>query len=152
MAHLNIDERRIAVKEKLGERDFLSPKERIPLAQKYGCSISAIYQDEISFMKIKHQIKENLYTTKTTKQRISVRDNKCCQYCGEKERLLIAEHVIPTCLGGNAQEYNIVQACHSCNMKKRSEIWIPRNIDKLMNINKKWAIRIIKEATKSCVV
>ena len=51
---------------------------------------------------------------------IFLRDNHCCQYCGESfsRATLTLDHVIPIVQGGQTNWHNIVTACKPCNQKK----------------------------------
>lgn len=50
------------------------------------------------------------------------RDNFTCCYCGkssiEHNALLVVEHIIPRCNGGNNSIYNTVTSCVDCNARK----------------------------------
>ena len=55
-----------------------------------------------------------------SKKNILRRDNFTCQYCGDMERPLTIDHVIPKSRGGKTTWTNVVVACKPCNMKKGS--------------------------------
>jgi 5-methylcytosine-specific restriction endonuclease McrA len=57
-----------------------------------------------------------------TRRYVYLRDNFCCQYCGETfpPAELSLDHVIPRAKGGRLTWTNTVTACHSCNFKKAS--------------------------------
>ncbi|MGI9427851.1 MAG: HNH endonuclease [Bythopirellula sp.] len=68
-----------------------------------------------------------LYYDRLPKQRVRLnrrnifaRDANRCQYCGKKFSTseLSLDHVIPTCLGGDASWENLVCACVKCNVRK----------------------------------
>ncbi len=68
-----------------------------------------------------------LYYDRLPKQRVRLnrrnifaRDANRCQYCGKKfpTSELSLDHVIPTCLGGDASWENLVCACVKCNVRK----------------------------------
>jgi 5-methylcytosine-specific restriction endonuclease McrA len=44
-----------------------------------------------------------------------------CAYCGEKDRSLEIEHIIPKSRGGSNRISNLSLACHACNQKKGSK-------------------------------
>lgn len=54
------------------------------------------------------------------RRNIFARDANRCQYCGKKfpTTELSLDHVIPTCLGGDASWENLVCACVRCNVRK----------------------------------
>ncbi len=65
------------------------------------------------------------------KARFEYYGNKC-KWCGSEQNLQI-DHVIALALGGPNLACNIVPACRSCNLKKRSkplEVWL-KNIGQL---------------------
>lgn len=55
-----------------------------------------------------------------TRNNIFLRDQYCCQYCGQKPSFidLTMDHVIPVVKGGPKTWENIVTACRFCNLKK----------------------------------
>ena len=53
-----------------------------------------------------------------SKKNIRRRDNYTCQYCGERERMLTVDHVVPKSRGGKTSWNNMVVACKPCNLKK----------------------------------
>jgi 5-methylcytosine-specific restriction endonuclease McrA len=63
------------------------------------------------------------------------RDGFKCIYCGkssiEDGAKLILEHIYPVDKGGNADIFNIVTACTSCNGQKHSKIMSDDNIIRL---------------------
>jgi len=68
-----------------------------------------------------------LYYDRLPKQRVRLnrrnifaRDANHCQYCGKKfpTSELSLDHVLPTCLGGEASWENLVCACVKCNVRK----------------------------------
>lgn len=57
------------------------------------------------------------------------RDFGRCQYCGrevEPEHGWHIEHILPHSFGGPDSEDNLVVACIPCNMRKGTEIILPR--------------------------
>jgi 5-methylcytosine-specific restriction endonuclease McrA len=55
-----------------------------------------------------------------TRFNVFLRDDWCCQYCGDKHRTqdLTFDHVIPRSRGGRTSWQNIVTACQCCNTLK----------------------------------
>ncbi len=47
------------------------------------------------------------------KQKILIRDNYVCQYCGNNTTGI--DHIIPFSSGGDNKETNLVTCCHLCN-------------------------------------
>ena len=138
MAHLNIDERRRAVEEVI--KDGFNVKKLKEIAKKFGCSYAACYAD---FAYIQNKTGITLYPCPSLKEKIKKRDNNTCQYCGEKDADMMIEHVIPFIYGGLGKEYNLVCACQICNTKKKKKVWIPKNIEVLIAINKEWSDKIL---------
>lgn len=54
------------------------------------------------------------------RRNIFARDANRCQYCGKRFSTseLSLDHVVPTCLGGDASWENLVCACVRCNVRK----------------------------------
>lgn len=59
-------------------------------------------------------------TVKFNRRNIFLRDEHCCQYCGEHypRHQLSLDHVIPRSRGGEDSWVNVVCACLSCNVRK----------------------------------
>ena len=53
-----------------------------------------------------------------SKKNILRRDNYTCQYCGEMEKNLTVDHIMPKSRGGKTVWNNVVVACKPCNLKK----------------------------------
>ncbi len=53
-----------------------------------------------------------------TKRNVHLRDNYICQYCGDKQKELTIDHVIPESRGGLTTWENTASACADCNYKK----------------------------------
>lgn len=142
MAHINIEERRIAVAALLKSKNATT-KEFKAIAEKFNCSYSAIISDKTFLIS---RYKYTVFPSRKVKQIILERDNYTCQYCGKQNCKLIVDHVIPYTLEGVGYEYNLVAACESCNIKKgkNERIWIPRNIEILKELNPEWHQKIIK--------
>ena len=56
-----------------------------------------------------------------SKKNILRRDNFTCQYCGNNERSLTVDHIIPKSRGGKSNWNNVVVACKPCNLKKGNQ-------------------------------
>lgn len=56
-----------------------------------------------------------------SKKNILRRDNYTCQYCGESQKVLTVDHVIPKSRGGKTTWRNVVVACKPCNLKKGNQ-------------------------------
>lgn len=55
-----------------------------------------------------------------TRFNLFLRDQFCCQYCGDKGDLTF-DHVVPRASGGVTSWENVVAACSRCNLKKGSK-------------------------------
>ena len=53
-----------------------------------------------------------------SKKNVLVRDQHRCIYCGDKNRNLTMDHVIPRSKGGKTDFDNCVACCKACNAKK----------------------------------
>lgn len=56
------------------------------------------------------------------RNKIFLRDDYTCQYCGERGKKLECDHVIPVSKGGEHIEANLVTACFKCNRSKGSKL------------------------------
>ena len=84
-----------------------------------------------------HHKDENNRKKKLTDYIIFERDNFKCVYCGkssiEDGVKLIMEHIYPIKRGGEADMFNIVTACTSCNASKFDRMMSDDNILRLWN-------------------
>jgi len=140
MAHSNINERRIEVSRAL-ENGSLCGKLRQEIAKKFECSVGAIYYDVLELTRAGGEV--SIYPSAAVRAQIHERDRGFCQYCGTSAAVLIAEHVIPMSMFGHARPYNLVSACDSCNRRKGSRVWVPRNFDLLYAENPEWGEKIL---------
>ncbi len=56
-----------------------------------------------------------------SKKNILRRDNYTCQYCGNSNKFLTVDHVIPKSRGGKTNWLNVVVACKPCNLNKSNQ-------------------------------
>lgn len=62
------------------------------------------------------------------RERIFVRDDYTCQYCGVRGTKLECDHKHPVARGGSHDDENLVTACRTCNRSKRDKLiteWRP---------------------------
>ncbi len=62
------------------------------------------------------------------RERIFVRDDYTCQYCGERGGRLECDHIFPVSRGGGHEDENLTTACRECNRSKRDKFiteWRP---------------------------
>ena len=57
-----------------------------------------------------------------TRFNLFLRDTFTCQYCGNKEKELTFDHVLPKSRGGKTRWDNVVAACISCNLRKSNKV------------------------------
>lgn len=57
-----------------------------------------------------------------TRRTLLARDNHTCQYCGNTDRTLTLDHVVPRSRGGRTEWTNIVAACGPCNRRKGNKL------------------------------
>ena len=53
-----------------------------------------------------------------TRKNIFQRDHNSCQYCGQKNKKLSIDHVLPRSRGGTDNWENVITACLPCNVIK----------------------------------
>jgi len=53
-----------------------------------------------------------------TRKNVFQRDQNCCKYCGQKNKKLSIDHVIPRSRGGTDNWENVITACLQCNVRK----------------------------------
>lgn len=56
------------------------------------------------------------------RERIFLRDDYTCTYCGDRGVSLHCDHVFPVSAGGGHDDENLVTSCEPCNRAKRSKI------------------------------
>jgi hypothetical protein len=61
------------------------------------------------------------FPSRKLREKILVKFNFICQYCGATESKCI-DHIIPYSLGGKTLEENLQVLCKSCNSKKRDKV------------------------------
>lgn len=140
MAWPNIVERQAKVRQLMAE-GVPYWEIRRACSIEFACSRSAITADI-------HRANGYTYFVSTgLRRRIRDRDNYTCQYCGiQNPKNGVVEHIVPFALGGRGKEYNLVFACHGCNMKKRRTVWIPRNLDEITKNHLEWREKVISMA------
>lgn len=55
------------------------------------------------------------------RERIFLRDDFTCTYCGERGKKLECDHIYPVALGGTHEDSNLTTACFKCNRSKRAK-------------------------------
>lgn len=147
MAHPNIDRRRALIKGMVKAGWSFDRELKRSLAKEFGCSVPTITWD-INRLLIP-KTNETKFINPTVRKEVLNRDSFKCQYCGKTGgNELIIEHVIPVLMGGVGKPYNLVAACDSCNLTKRTEIWVPMNFNVLQKINKSWSEIILYKAVE----
>ena len=53
-----------------------------------------------------------------TRKNVFQRDQNCCKYCGQTNKKLSIDHVIPRSRGGTDNWENVITACLQCNVSK----------------------------------
>jgi len=104
--------------------------------------------DDIRFLTVEKLAKGPYHVYPKVREFVFERDNYICQYCGSDEDYPVAEHVIPTMMGGVAMPCNLVVACWSCNSRKGRSVWVPINIDIITQDNPYWKQKILEMAVK----
>lgn len=68
-----------------------------------------------------------------SKKNILRRDNYKCQYCGENQKILTVDHILPKSRGGKTSWTNVVTACKPCNLSKGSQTAVEAGMKLLWN-------------------
>lgn len=146
MAHANIDERRAFVQHLLSAGVQLDHRRMMEVAQRFHCTSSAVRADIYSLTR--QSGLDTAHTSQALRRAVRTRDADVCQYCGweVEEKSCVVEHVVPASVGGVARPYNLVVACQSCNSRKRSRVWIPRNLDAITAADPAWKEKIVDMA------
>ena len=71
-----------------------------------------------SVIRLDYMIRRPRPQRKLTRLEIFNRDRHTCQYCGQNNRQLTLDHVIPRYRGGQHTWENVVSACVACNRHK----------------------------------
>jgi 5-methylcytosine-specific restriction endonuclease McrA len=87
----------------------------IEQVEKYGATIISPRRICIHH-KLEKSTQSKLNTSKKFKQKILVRDNYTCFYCGEYGNTV--DHLLPKSKGGKNTNENCVCACEDCNFRK----------------------------------
>lgn len=69
-------------------------------------------------LKFKKDKSERGYIPKKVREKVLLKFNGRCCYCGEFHKRLFIDHVIPVYNGGTDDEYNLMPACFQCNSFK----------------------------------
>ena len=69
-------------------------------------------------VRLSYFVKRPIQRVKFTKGSVLMRDDFRCQYCGERERDLTLDHIIPKTNGGQTIWTNVVACCKKCNSDK----------------------------------
>jgi hypothetical protein len=146
MAHPNICERREFVQALLDQGAVINHRSMIAIAERFACTSSAIRADILALTR--EPGLESAYTSARTRQVVRARDGLICQYCVAEVdfNVSVVEHVIPASRGGVARPYNLVSACQSCNVRKRSAVWVPLNLDRITFGRPVWRQKILQMA------
>jgi len=146
MAHKNINARQAEVRRMLDEGIPVVGEVRRDIARRYGASTGAVYADVLSITQPKSLNGGSVHVTPKVRARIFARDKNVCQYCDDKNaKNYDVEHVLPAAQGGCAKDYNLVVACHSCNMLKMKRAMLPRNLHAITTDNPEWRQRILDD-------
>lgn len=71
-------------------------------------------------VRLRHNSRSEPMKVRFSRNNIYARDDKTCQYCGQKFKIqsLTLDHVIPKSVGGQTAWTNIVTCCKKCNTTK----------------------------------
>lgn len=73
-------------------------------------------------VRLSYYVRRPSQRVKFTKRTVLARDQYTCQYCGQQNRDLTMDHVIPKARGGQTVWVNIVAACKKCNGTKGGRV------------------------------
>ena len=71
-----------------------------------------------SVIRLLNLVRRPFVQRKLSKKEIFIRDRYTCQYCGQQERDLTLDHVIPRRQAGEHSWENVATACIPCNRRK----------------------------------
>lgn len=96
--------------------------EKVDVLEHYKETISSpsIEFNIPAVIRLKNQAKVKPMRVRFSRSNIYTRDDKICQYCGNKfkPQELTLDHVIPKSFGGKTTWTNIVTCCKTCNTQK----------------------------------
>jgi len=81
-----------------------------------------------SVLLLKRYIRFNKKQITLSRKNLLKRDNKICQYCGDNDKNMTIDHIIPKVLGGQDTWENLVTACFKCNSKKGNKLLVDLNM------------------------
>ena len=81
---------------------------------------------------------------------VAARDGVICQYCGDSTAgVYQVDHLVPITLGGPCALHNLVMACQACNERKKDAVWVPWNLDRLIDDDPAWRAYVLSLAARS---
>lgn len=117
MAHLNIVERRNAVRQLLNNGKLTSFEIK-KVAEQFNCNVSAVRADVVAINN--ENLDETYHVSPKKRLEVIARDGMVCYLCGEPiDNAPVIEHKTPASRGGTANLDNLAVAHQSCNIRKR---------------------------------
>ncbi len=101
---------------------ILTYLDKVDILETYGFCISSpsVQYAAPAVIRLKKQTtkKSKQMRIKFNRENVYTRDKNICQYCGQQNKNLTLDHVIPKSMGGKTNWKNIVSCCRSCNETK----------------------------------
>ena len=106
-------------------------------------SVDALTQEEVkntSFSTREEVKNKSTNRKRNLKEFLLERWGRKCAYCGQSDRLLVIEHIIPKSRGGSSAISNLTISCYDCNIAKgnktASEFGFPKVEEKALLIGR----------------
>lgn len=108
---------------------FISVKRAIKLLFKEKIEVIKAFENQFlrtidklfpipSVVRLLNAISLKIKSLQFTRNRIFIRDNRTCQYCGKFGGKITVDHIVPQSKGGKSTWENCVACCDACNKRK----------------------------------
>jgi hypothetical protein len=125
-SYQSVSQKAFQLRLKLGEggrpmKAVVTLSSHIPVSERY-CKLPLMHPVMIGLIPVSRSefrkvgYKGSTYRWRKIRERILMRDQNTCQYCGQEANTV--DHVIPIALGGTDEPNNLVAACARCNYSK----------------------------------
>lgn len=117
--------RKVALKMGLTLTELAEVMKRL---EAVGLACSATYQPSMHLVVAREDMRPHATAWRVIRERIFLRDDYTCAYCGARGVSLECDHVVPVARGGGHEDENLTTACRACNRSKRDKLvseWRP---------------------------